>query len=402
MAAICGFLTFISILGVFASVIWMLIQLVRRKNLKVPMIVICSFIGMIIIFSIIGATSYKTTRKNENVENQEIKEELLEQKEQDKLIETSSESQTNAIIEETESNNIQATEIGQTDITYNNSNFQKAVESIGMDFSNVKNIQNLEDWASGKRYSFMYDGFEYLVYELDNGEINSINTSNKRTKIYERGYVPLSYKDFEPDINILDDLQDDALRQLSKYIIGETSIKTKIGSMLYSRIYDYYSISGEIKAKNEISKENYTFTVDYIVNENSFQCVYVAVDGKIYFGEDKTPEIKRTQLVTENEPEESNIIVLSYDKEGKYGQYDLFDGEEYLRYYIPSGKYNVKCNIRGGFYIETIELHKEDGWDTATTISQIMMSAGEEKEITIKDGQCISLIINTEIELVKE
>ena len=80
----------------------------------------------------------------------------------------------------------------------------------------------------------------------------------------------------------------------------------------------------------------------------------------------------------------------------------MFDGEEYLRYYIPSGKYNVKCNIRGGFYIETIELHKEDGWDTATTISQIMMSAGEEKEITIEDGQCISLIINTEIELVKE
>ena len=111
MAAICGFLTFISILGVFASVIWMLIQLVRRKNLKVPMIVICSFIGMIIIFSIVGATSYKTTRKNENVENQEIKEELLEQKEQDKLIETSSESQTNAIIEESEQSSIQESEI---------------------------------------------------------------------------------------------------------------------------------------------------------------------------------------------------------------------------------------------------------------------------------------------------
>ncbi|MCM1399397.1 MAG: hypothetical protein NC225_07960 [Clostridium sp.] len=104
----------------------------------------------------------------------------------------------------------------------------------------------------------------------------------------------------------------------------------------------------------------------------------------------------------EENKENGEGILLSYGKEGEYGQYDLFDGEEYLRYYVPTGSYTVKCNIKGGFYIETIELHKEEGWDTATTIEQIMVGAGEEKDITIEDGQCISLIINTEVELIEK
>lgn len=282
------------------------------------------------------------------------------------------------------------------------SQFQSAVESIGMDYSQIKNVQSMDDWASGERYSFVYDGFEYIVYELGNGEINTICAGWKRTPVYERGYKPLNYKDFEPDINIIESLQPDMFERLSQYIEGEASIKSKIGSMMYSRIYDYYSISGEVKAKNAVSKKDFTFTVDYIVKDGGYECVYLALDGAVAFGSDQTPELPKEELAQEEDPSNGESIILSYDKEGGYGQYDLFDGEPYLRYYVPTGNYKVKCNIRGGFYIETIELHKEDGWDTATTIQQINMSEGEETEIVIEDGQCISLIINTEIELIKQ
>jgi len=281
--------------------------------------------------------------------------------------------------------------------------FQAAVEAIGMDYSDVKNVQKLDDWASGKRYSFVYDGFGYIVYELDNGEINSICTEHKRFPIYERVYKPLSYKDFEPDTSVLETLQEDMYKRLSEYITGEDSIKSKLGSMMYSRIYDYYSISGEVKAKNAVSKKDFTFTVDYIVSDGSYECTYVAIDGNVAYGSDQTPDIQKEELYQENFTNgSSETIILSDGKEGDYGQYDLFDGEEYLRYYVPTGNYTAKCNIRGGFYIETIELHKEDGWDTATTIEQIMMEAGDEKDIVIEEGQCISLIINTEIELIKK
>ncbi len=282
------------------------------------------------------------------------------------------------------------------------SKFQSAVESIGMDYSQVKNVHGLDDWSSGKRYSFVYDGFGYIVYELENGEIESINTEVKRAKIYERGYKPLNYKDFEPDINVINSLQADVFKRLSEHIKGETSIKSKIGSMTYSRIYDYYSISGEVKAKNAVKKKNFTFTADYKVKDGGYKCVYLALDGAVAFGSDQTPELPKLELEQEENLENGKSIILSYDKKGKYGQYDSFNGERYLRYYIPIGEYKVKCNIGGGFYIETIKLHKEDGWDTATTIQQINMTNGEEAEISIEDGQCISLIINTEIELLKK
>lgn len=280
--------------------------------------------------------------------------------------------------------------------------FETAVESIGMDYSKVKNVRKLDDWASGTRYSFVYDGFEYIVYELGNGEINTICAGWKRTAIYERGYKPLNYKDFEPDISVIESLQPDMFERLSQYIEGETSIKSKIGSMMYSRIYDYYSISGEVKAKNAVSKKDFTFTVDYIVKDGGYECVYLALDGVVAFGSGQTPELPKEQLPQEVNSTSGESIMLSDGKEGEYGQYDSFDGEPYLRYYVPTGNYKVKCNIRGGFYIETIELHKEDGWDTATTIQQINMSEGEEIDISIEDGQCISLIINTEIELIKK
>lgn len=279
-----------------------------------------------------------------------------------------------------------------------NNQFQLALESIGMDKNNVKNIQDLDDWELGKRFSFVYDGFGYIVYELDNGEIESINTEYKRAKIYERGYKPLNYKDFEPNIDVLRSLEEDLPSRLSKYISGETSIKSKLGSMMYSRIYNYYSISGEVNAKNSANKKDFTFTVDYIVDGYSYECVYVSVDGNVVYGSDKTPEIKKEELVQDESVSDEGII-LSYGKEGDYGQYDSFDGEPYLRYYVPAGGYTVKCNIGGGFYVETAELHKEDGWDTAETIQQITMSSGDEEDIVIEEGQCISLYNKTEIEL---
>lgn len=63
---------------------------------------------------------------------------------------------------------------------------KNAIESIGMDYSRVKKLKSLDDWSSGNRYSFVYDGFRYIVYELENGEIESINTDVKRAKLRER------------------------------------------------------------------------------------------------------------------------------------------------------------------------------------------------------------------------
>ena len=127
------------------------------------------------------------------------------------------------------------------------------------------------------------------------------------------------------------------------------------------------------------------------------------MDGNTAFGEDETPEIKKEELEEQNKNNsEKPSITLSYGKKGEYGQFDSFNEGDYLRYYIPKGKYKVNCIIGGGFYIETIETHKENGSDVSDIISQTTMKSGDVSKITINDGECISLIINTEIELTKE
>lgn len=280
---------------------------------------------------------------------------------------------------------------------------KNALNEIGMDSSNVRNIDSLDDWASGTRYSFVYDGYRYVVYELDNGEIASICNDNLSVKIFERGYEPLNYKDFEPDVSITQSLMDSAIEEVSKYITNETSLKTKLGSASINRVYDYYSISGEVKAKNKVDKETFSFTVDFEVKDGMHRCTYVSIDGSTAYGEQIIPEIKKEEIMTEDSTEGNDEnIIISWNKMGSCGQKDLFDGDEYIRYYVPEGTYEVKCNVRGGFFIETVALHKEDGYDTADTISQNMMESGDTIEITIEEGQCISLILNTEIELKKK
>ena len=277
--------------------------------------------------------------------------------------------------------------------------FDEAVKAIGMDPEWVKNVNELDDWSSGKRYSFVYDGFEYKVYVLDNGEINSICNENLSVKIFERGYQPLNYKDFEPDSSITGSLSEMALKEVAKYILNEDTLKNKLGFSSFYRIYNYYSYSGEVVAKNENDKETYEFTVDFLVEDNAAKIIYVSIDGVEQFSTgEAAPEVEKVALTEEGTEASGDKIVITDGKLGDYGQEDMFDGEPYMRYYLPNGKYNVKCVIRGGFYIESIALHKEDGWDTATTYDQIMMNVGDEKTITIEDGQCISLIINTELE----
>ena len=414
ISGIFGFFAAISIFGIAVSGVVLLLRVVMKKSVKVNMIILASFLGLLVLSTIIGTFAYSNTDdyKKHLADSKKAEQQKQAELQDGELVESelASEIPTEIkIIEESKNNETENTTIEhisaapeETAEVSDENQFKNAVESIGMDYSQVKNVRSLDDWSSGKRYSFVYNGFGYIVYELGNGEIDSINTEYKRIKIYERGYKPLNYKDFEPDKSAIESIQPDMFERLSRYIEGETSIKSKIGSMMYSRIYDYYSISGEVKAKNAISKKDFAFTVDYIVKDGKYECVYLALDGVVAFGSDQMPEIQKEELEQENESGNGETIIISYDKKGQYGQYDLFDGEPYLRYYIPNGSYKVKCNVRGGFYIESIEVHKEDGWETSDIIQQINMSEGEETEIVIEDGQCISLIINTEIELIKQ
>lgn len=277
-------------------------------------------------------------------------------------------------------------------------NFIAACISCNMDAEKISYLQKQDNWQNGERYSFIYKDVTHEVYFLDNGTVNSINYSgNNDIKLYEYGYESLDINDFLITTETYASLQIAAEKVVKLNLnYPDTADFNWFTTGYCVRYYDYYIVGCEFTAKNAFGiAENHSFRIDCILNDEGSDFIYYELDGNVMSGATSIPEIKKVPVEEIYQNEE--VIKLSYGTIGSYGKEDVFDEEKHIRYYIPSGKYKVTTETRGsGFFIETVELHKEDGFDTATIIQKIVFSNIEENyEIEIKEGECISLIINS-------
>ena len=64
-------------------------------------------------------------------------------------------------------------------------NMLDACEVIDIEYKKISNITSKDDWAYGKRCSFYYNGYQFLVYFNQDETVNSINIGT--TKFYENG-----------------------------------------------------------------------------------------------------------------------------------------------------------------------------------------------------------------------
>lgn len=60
-----------------------------------------------------------------------------------------------------------------------------ACEAIGVEYGKISNIASKDNWANGKRCSFDYSGYQFLVYFNQDETVNSINSGT--IKFYENG-----------------------------------------------------------------------------------------------------------------------------------------------------------------------------------------------------------------------
>lgn len=87
---------------------------------------------------------------------------------------------------------------------------------------------------------------------------------------------------------------------------------------------------------------------------------------------------------------------------GDYGQYDTYDGEEYIRFYIPEGTYLIEALVNNSMvYLEKKEIYKnESGFDESEVVREVILTnAGDTDTITITSDSCISLTINSYVSL---
>ena len=285
-------------------------------------------------------------------------------------------------------------------------NFIKACSEINMDVSKIRKLEKKEDWNSGPRYTFSYEGETFILYALDNGDVSSITITNSLLdKIYLDGYEPVNVKDFIFDFSTRNALQVKAEGKIKEYLKYPSSAKFKWMEYGYARRYDIFQITGKFTAKNAFGVEvNHDFVIEFRLSDGGYSVVYLNMNSEKYLGiGSQLKEIQRKEKEFQDQKADGTIIIKDGFL-GTYGKKDKFDGEEYIRYYIPAGTYKVEALTKNAhFFIETIKLHKEDGWDTAATIKDVKLSkVGDIDEITINSEQCISLVIHTQIKLIKK
>lgn len=89
---------------------------------------------------------------------------------------------------------------------------------------------------------------------------------------------------------------------------------------------------------------------------------------------------------------------IKYGELGDFGKIDLYDGEEYIRYYLPAGDYTVVSpgGVMSGFYIEKTAIYKDGGWDNSDVVRDCTrMEANTPYDITVKSDECLSLVVGT-------
>lgn len=104
------------------------------------------------------------------------------------------------------------------------------------------------------------------------------------------------------------------------------------------------------------------------------------------------------------ESKDENAIVLKYGEMGEYGRNVEYDGQNYIKYFLPEGKYEIEALTRNAmFFIEDTKIYKNSfGYDESKTIDTIQLTdVGSKQTITLQANNCINLVINSSISIKK-
>lgn len=83
--------------------------------------------------------------------------------------------------------------------------FLNACNQIGMDPEQIKDLERVDDWINGPRYSFTYSGMSFRLYCNTDSTVNTIKLGAD-TDIYKQGYEPYNVADYIVDSSIASEL----------------------------------------------------------------------------------------------------------------------------------------------------------------------------------------------------
>lgn len=179
------------------------------------------------------------------------------------------------------------------------SNFLNACEQIGMDYEQIQDFKQVDDWANGPRYSFTYKGMPFRLYCNTDSTVNTIKLG-VQSDIYKQGYEPYQVEDYivAPDVAA-------ELQLLSEdYVTSQLNYPSTADfawlDWAFGRDHTLYTVSSSVTAENAFGiEDDLAFSLTYQVDGDTTNLVYFILDGNIIVDNTSTLSLPERKEIRE-------------------------------------------------------------------------------------------------------
>lgn len=277
------------------------------------------------------------------------------------------------------------------------------LEMVNVDPEDAKNIEKIDDWANGPRYSFPTHGTTARVYCNMDGSIESVKVGTD-IDLYRKGYEPWPIENFLIDDDLKPQLMtcaEDAVKACLNY--PETA-DFPLLDWSFGREFDRYYVNSKVEAQNAFGvPSEIQFSAMFTIEDSSIKLIRLIVDGETVKDEaGNYPLPERAKLETKDAIGENGELRIIDGQLGEYGKAVQLDSYECFWYYVPAGTYSVTCNSKScSVYIDKNEITRNvDGYVEMENVTTLELKYGESKEVTIHKDEHIYLTIYADITLI--
>lgn len=292
-------------------------------------------------------------------------------------------------------------------------NVINALESCNIIVDEVKNVEKIEDWAAGERYTFTVNSLGLVLYTNMDDSISSIRTNRLTVFLYNEGYESLNINDYTVDASISHELEQQTKNQVKSSLNYPDTAKFPLFDWSVSRFDEFYAVSGEVNAKNAFGvSEDLSYYLEYHVVENLVSLKTFIFDNVYVIGKENAinnsfmGEKLAESISNETSSEEiSDDIILEYDILGQFGREITVSNYKSIGYFLSEGEYTIVNKVNNSivmiFKIKT-EINSE-GREESVLVNRVSLNKFESSErIVINDDEYIALSINSKVKLVKD
>ncbi len=284
-----------------------------------------------------------------------------------------------------------------------NSSISRACADIGINYQEIKGLEQTGEWIYGSVYHFGYKDMLFKVNVNEDTTVNSINLGG--LKLYSQGLTPISAENYLVTQELAANMRICAIDAISSYFSGSAEqggegeseqnggeaqarfiINERWGFCRYNEVN---MVSGSVLLNNKPE----SFYIEFIYDDEGYVPIYMTISGQTVIGTESELKIERTELPIEQQP---GIIELIDGVKGSYGELIDIDGIKYYRYIVPQGDYLVRTATKNA----RLFLDKNTG-ELQNIATLEFADIDEMKKITVNSGECIEITADSKFTLIQ-